>query len=857
MIDHLTIKNKKLRRKLKRYETLHCSHLQKEKLFEVRVHGLPAHRKRELEQTLRLFASSLEETPDTPSFSANQPPVSLLPDPLPSLHKTSSSSTSYSKPVDSAYASISASGQTMNSQSNRHEIKGSERVVQSADSKRQHVKSYLHDIPKGLLPKRSPFMTEKAKQKLVVRRLEQLFTGKGAATKGYNLSLQQQEVSKSAAKADRRASEAGGRLVVTEGVREARILPLNAEFHADPATDEPIIFQPRESTEGGSLPSGGGTPDQRPTRPLDLDLSREQIPAENIQYIRHLGIASPMGNAGASPESLGGWVYLNLLMNMAQLHTLNVTLAFVRKSVADVSARLVLSADGRKIRWRGGIEGTKMSSDSDSSTEHGKRLTLDHGYPPAQRHQLEPISVSKPGTDVQSTTNDFSQVSLYNSSADVGAGAKCRPIFLGRFNNASNFHYKPLFYRGSRSEDEGDYGVRDDGSATSSDGADSMNRAESSYQDTQGKEARLGWHGYERESGPIIFYKKALFCTDLSGDPGRASTDDKTYARFTDKPLGRPLYDASTDFSVNGGRRPLLNSHILSESVKAGGDSPATSEPYLTIEASDLVHRDEVHDGVAPAYMEVSGLGNVQPQDNFVIHVQVQHVKRSGLSSPPAIPRVHFREPVRHTPLRKLDVLRGLHLPSADRSSPQVAAKCISAATTILPPSTLPDPSYISLPFSSDNDDEDEDYSQTSEDEVLRKCSPMSSLAEADAYQAGHGFPLASSDGSSQESSYISTSEGSDDSSIDLLAHARVLDPDTIAAQEQEFDSNVGLFLAELPAGSSAATAGGGSGFGSEKSGSSLTMEEQSRPNIKRRRTWWEKTSWDGIASSGEVERIV
>jgi hypothetical protein len=59
----------------------------------------------------------------------------------------------------------------------------------------------------------------------------------------------------------------------------------------------------------------------------------------------------------------------------------------------------------------------------------------------------------------------------------------------------------------------------------------------------------------------------------------------------------------------------------------------------------------------------------------------------------------------------------------------------------------------------------------------------------------------------------------SDDGSIDFLATARKADPTTVHASEREYDAVLAERLAEeIPAGSSAATAGGGSGFNSPQS---------------------------------------
>jgi hypothetical protein len=51
VIDDLTIQNRKLKERLRKYEAKYSAHLEKDKLFEVTIHGLPAKKKRELEET--------------------------------------------------------------------------------------------------------------------------------------------------------------------------------------------------------------------------------------------------------------------------------------------------------------------------------------------------------------------------------------------------------------------------------------------------------------------------------------------------------------------------------------------------------------------------------------------------------------------------------------------------------------------------------------------------------------------------------------------------------------------------------------------------------------------------------------
>lgn len=840
VIDDLTVKNKKLREKLKKYEKLHCSHLQEDKLFEVRIHSLPAHKKRELEQTLRSFASSLGESPEIETFVAAPPQTSLVPGPLPLGHKPSSASTSCSKRIDSAYASISA--QTMVSQSTRNDAKSIQKRVYSAELRRQNVKSYLHDVPQSVLPRQSPLISKKAKRKIVVRRLEELFTGKREATKQSNQSLQQQEVSQSA------NSEVGGRMFKTKGAREAQILPLGVAFPLDSTNDGQSMSQSRDSNDGndlksrGNAASCGGTPEQRPTHPLDLDIYRAQIPADNMQYIRHLGLASPKMNSDAASDQLDGWVYLNLLTSMAQLHTFNVTTEFVRKSVADLSSKFELSTDGRKIRWKGGTEGTRMSSDEDGSAA---------GYVQTGGRR----GGREAGTD-QSDMNDVSQSSNCNSPAEFGAGGTRRPNFLGRFNSASNFHYQPLFFRGARSEDDEDCYVRGDDSLTSYDGIDDVTGADSHPRDPRGSKAHSTLFSRQRGNGPIIFYNKAKFCTDLCGDTSGARTVDISFTRFTDEPIGREMLNS---LHRMGPEKCLIKGSDRTDPVKADSTVSSITDSHLTIDLSKLADSDEICEAKEPINLEASGLGGVQPQDNLLIDVRVQHRKKKGLRNNSRVPPSHgYVRRIMHLSRLKVDTFRDPDLPTpAERTESLVEAKIISSRVTVLPPSTLPDPSYLCLPFESDNEDDEEDEEddndKTSEVKIQPKPSLISSFEEQLGDEDARGFLLGSSDEASQESSFVTTSEGSDDSSIDLLAHARVLDPDTIAAREREFDSNVGQPLAELPAGSSAATAGGGSGFSSEASSSSLTMEE-TRTRVKRRRMQVDRASVNQAASLSEEE---
>ena len=845
VIDDLTIQNKRLRRKLKQYERLHCSHLQEEKLFEVRFHGLSAHRKRELERICRNFASSSEDYPEKSVFGLGELKTSA---PIVTNRNPASSSTSCSKGskvIDSAYASMS--GQTGVSQKQLQDHNPKDGHAQS-QSKQQNVKSYLHDIPQTLLPRHSLPMSERAKSRLVVRRLEQIFTG-GRAAGRHNQSHQQQEVSQSAAQADRIRFETCGRKLqpIRESVREARILPNYTELKVDFLSEANLAVQQsqqnvesrgqkppkegirearillgfagsqidsssetnltgqesRQSIDGEDFrsreprASRAVTPDQRPTRPLDLDIHRAQVPSENIEYIRHLGLASPLASLDVNPNPDDGWVFLNLLISMAQLHMLNVTPEFIRRAVANVSSKLELSTDGTKVRWRGGTDGTNMSSDSDESEDTGNSKSARPSVLVSSRRSLADMP-SRAGLDDSQEPNSVIPVPIGLPTVPE-VGAKRRPVYLEQPNDVDKFQYKPLFFHRAASED-------DDDSAHATNSVSSFDLIENATGLNSGsygvRESEVRLRKQNRENGPIIFYNKAWFCTDLSGDSSGAMHNEAAYCRYTQEPIGCHQH-ADQGILDESESDDISNGDGVAESMDLDMSSTITTRSAFDLE--DLKSSISDLSTTSPIPMEVSGIGGIQPEDNFVVKVQVRQERRKRQGSraqlPFSSPRSQTRR-LRHSiPRGSTNIFRGVKdIPRVHFSRGPIKSEIISAVKTDMPPSSLPPPSYVCLPFSSsessDGDDDDDD--DDDEDPIIKYYSekPQASLkssVEDLVDPRPVNLFLGSSSDESVESSYISTSSGSDDdSSIDFLANARVLDPDTIAAQEREFEVNSG-----------------------------------------------------------------
>ncbi|KAF2477858.1 uncharacterized protein BDR25DRAFT_250173 [Lindgomyces ingoldianus] len=798
VIDDLTIANKRLKQKLRKYERMYDAHLQNDKLFEVRFHGLPDHKKKELEESLRKFAADLDNSPPS-----EYQPTSYAPG---LDHKTASSRTS--RFAESGYASLSVSGQ--NSIPSAQDSGHKKMSKSSYTRQQQNVQSYLHDIPVGLLPKHPVPMTERSKKKLVVRRLEQIFAGKRQVPGNHPQPMLQEEVAQSAAIADRRAKEASGQIYKQEGLREARIMPAKA------GSKDITGFQPTE-TPHKRRPSlaineqdfaDSGSPDQRPTRPLDLDPSRAQVPEENMEYIRHLGFTPPDMISGIAPEDDHGWIYLNLLTNMAQLHTINVTPDFVKEAVNDYSSKFELSHDGRKIRWRGGHDVTR---NNDSSSDHFSGSSL-YGNMTG--------SNSKSPAKLPKTSHSGSRDSMFGPKRQATRMARA-----AKEKGQGKLAYTPLFFHQDDSDDEDDLY--------------NFDMLSSSYSPFQG-EARGNSSGFassamrslssrrRREDGPIIFYNGAKFCTDLSSNQcGSMVVNPTSYKSITTQPIGaapKPLTERHAS-GIGESGRPLKDASLQDMDLDSTeGGRTASSEEDFTL-STEALRNDSLDDSSEPMEFEASGIGGVQPDDNFEIKVKRSHFRSKDSNLVP------FRQTTlkhRVYPHRILKALREQLSSNDEKRSlqPIIKEEIISAARKNLPNSTLPPASF--LPFdSTSSGDVDSDL----DSDVSSGPSLSSSSDEDDPATA---LPLLNISPIYNNKQYSSGScnesqSDADDGGVDLLATARRLDPTAVIASEREYDAAFAdRFAEEIPAGSSAATAGGGSGFISPAS-NSLAEEDRER----------------------------
>ncbi|RIA96585.1 frequency clock protein, partial [Glomus cerebriforme] len=382
VIDDLTLKNQKLRQKLRKLERVHSKSLHKEKLFEVRYYQMPREKRHQLEEYLRQFAVQLS-TPSTTQVTQN---------------------------------SINVNDSTEN--------------AGSPDS--LHIKA-----------------SDKSKMKQVVRAIENVFTTK---------------------------------------------------------------------------------------------------PSLNDHYLKDQEDSDPQG-----------YVYLNLLTNMAQLHTMSVTLPFVKQAIRTFSNCLELNEDGTKVRWRTGLDHIKPDQ---SSTNKNKYVdTIISGGSSENISRSGGVSeISSSTGDKQSdssSSNPFAEsIQNYSSDPKNSANAYITPSSLTSSNASKPInqqikstppitHYRPVFLHRNVSS-----------SSSSSDETSSEN---------------------DQHDGPVIYYEGGLFCTDFSRDliiddndkPTTSSgtqfspvfdnsiTDDNNIDIFKER-WNVPRYERATN-SILGGNNIILN----------------------------------------------------------------------------------------------------------------------------------------------------------------------------------------------------------------------------------------------------------------------------------------------------------
>jgi len=681
VIDDLTIKNQRLKRRIKRLQRVNCTTLSEDKLFEVRFHSLPLSKKLELEALLQQFTANINKPATSPNNSSVEPTPSSNP-------------VKASKPEasDSAYATDSRADLPTTANTTTH----SASHPSSAHPKKDSPLSIPVSVKFNIL---SDPTNETLKMKLVVRNLEQLFTGK-VGNQGPAIQTKEQQILSEIAAKDDRLSKMGG---TEEGSREAPLMTWQEDTDMTSADqDTPDLKEDEEDKSSESSDSLN----QRPTRPMDLDPRRAQDPSQNLEYLNHMTHSSnskSLFTKKYTQNEVSDWVYLNLITNLAQLHTLNVSLPFVKRAIASLSTKLELSADEKKIRWKGGNVGSKLSSDSEPGEDSPSDESSMSDFPqsavgPKRRSKSAGINNNDSGVSINSLPLAKKKTKSANSARQSG-----RSLSRHGKDDEQNmpaqrkFHYEPMFVTPQMAKARS--------VSTSSDFSDTSSEAPS--EDSVGLIHSLDLKngkvvGRERKKlstdGPISYFDGAPFCSDLSAQiiphdllEGVTRFESDTYIRYTEEYTG---VDRRAGSPSGGERRPLLVNDLHVAHVALEDIDNDFSESLDVIDSDSILLKSEttMFPLPKPADLPCSGLGGIHPDDNFMINVLAKY---KSCKTPNSVKRKLTRH---HIPKSSLKVFHDDGTTEMYQAAPQkrkgYEVDIIGINHTRLMPSKLPSPTY-------------------------------------------------------------------------------------------------------------------------------------------------------------------
>ncbi|KAL9597419.1 MAG: hypothetical protein Q9179_004272, partial [Wetmoreana sp. 5 TL-2023] len=563
--------------------------------FEVRVRNLSPAKKQELEIILHRFASTIHSAQHRSDPTSAASERHQLPKNLDADRKPSPSPSQNAKALDSAYASNSATGITIKTMSGPGGCKNVRKRNQARPVVDRNLDTGLRRIPYTVRPEGNHEASDISKQRVVVERLEQLFIGgKFAKEPQYD-----RDTPPNPLQPEGRDSEHANGTTLSQVVGSISTIPAS---NSGPDSRQGYLLQRVDALEACTTP-----PRKLSTQLDDLDSAQGHSSPHHMRYLPHLGAASPV--AGSSFEASHGWVYLNLLVNMAQLHTLYITPEFVRRAIQDISTNLVLSDDGRKVRWQEGIQATATGSESCGLA------AADSAAPSARTHQSNIAVQPQQKPEGMSTTGLTAVQNRFTSNNKASQPSREMETPPGRAQ-ATRLHYKPMFVHSRRHLSN--FNRKDDESSmVSSNSSSDVDEASVFSHESKSKS--------DRRNGPMVFFDHDPFFLDLSaGLPAADRVGCPSYTYLTPEPLGH------RDSSYGGSR---IYEKRLPWPTPANGISPRLtngrsrdkSPPVLcTYVNSPAVAADGEFSEMRHVPLDASGIGGIQLDDNIIMDIKTE-----------------------------------------------------------------------------------------------------------------------------------------------------------------------------------------------------------------------------------------
>jgi phage-related protein len=341
IVDDLTVQIGSLERQLRRDDKSNSLMSESRKPFEVKVHSLKADEKQELERILHRFVNGLPKRDNFEDLASRY--EDLLPSGKPySAMSSRISILDTRSPLASDSASVSRLSPSTSDNKQREipEYGRSNQVLVQPDLK------YTGNCV--LSRDRFEVMAMHTKKRLVVDRLEQLFAGENGFSEPKLQAPQRPETLHEVTRMEHSIIRAWNQQTISETVCAVHMLNKKTETLVTATTTENLEATQQAQTSRLFGPELG----EKSTKALPrLELKPSQLVAENVRYIRQVGLSPVDSGTSMLPGDEYEWFYLNVLANMAELHILNVTRDFIRKAVSELSSHYIISTDGQKVRW--------------------------------------------------------------------------------------------------------------------------------------------------------------------------------------------------------------------------------------------------------------------------------------------------------------------------------------------------------------------------------------------------------------------------------------------------------------------------------------------------------------------------
>jgi hypothetical protein len=386
IVDDLTVQIGSLKRQLRRDPKAKSLIPESRKPFEIKVHSLKADEKYELEKILHKFVNGL------PKRNGSQDMASRSGHLLATGESCNAMSPQISAlDIRSPYASNSAPVSRFSPSASDLKQRAIPGPSRSKQTRMQPDATYAGSCV--FSREKSESMATRTKKKLVVDRLEQLFAGENVFSGPKLQALQQLETSHEVVQVEYSVTQAWKQQTISETVCAVRTSSRETEILTTATTTEQMetTLRPRASHLID--------PKLEEDMLLTPDLEPSQLVAENVRYVRQMGLPPIDSGTADLPADEYEWFYLNLLVNMAELHTMNVTRDFIRKAVSELSGHYIISTDGQKVRWktRRTLASRKRRHDGDlsqdviaeASVANGKRLKATHAIDPPTSLQTD------------------------------------------------------------------------------------------------------------------------------------------------------------------------------------------------------------------------------------------------------------------------------------------------------------------------------------------------------------------------------------------------------------------------------------------------------------------------------------